>query len=181
MHVSIKERRLIMQRLKPGSSKRKLNIPIYTISNKKHKSKGGFIDSNRIDTVKLAHLCHRKYYYYNLSIEEFIESEDFYNIIYNTCYNAIISDNKVVSLSDNFSHTIASYLQNFFFVNNLGIITSTDIYDQLHDLYNIQIKLNESITFEDIKSAYILELKKCHISIKNIENKYGHQLTKKMK
>lgn len=43
-----------MFQLRTFSSKRKLDLPLYSLSQKKSRQKSCFIDSNRVDTVKPA-------------------------------------------------------------------------------------------------------------------------------
>lgn len=174
-----------MQKLRPSTKGRRFIFPTYILSNDKNKSKGGFIDPNRIDTVLLAKLYEEKSRYEQLTIEKFIGSEDFYKIIFNTCYNASVSDDKTVLLSDYFSGKIASYLKNFFSVNNLGVVINLYVDNNVHSIsygkYSIIIKLNENITFEDIKNNYILELEKYNLSTEGIGEISGNQLTLKGK
>lgn len=49
-----------MQQLKVESSKRRLNLYNYQLSNKKSRQKSCFIDSNRIDTIKAAKMAEGK-------------------------------------------------------------------------------------------------------------------------
>lgn len=150
-----------MQPLKIITKERKLVFPIYDFDLiKKKKPKSTFIDSNRVDTVKI----HPR----DLTRKGFIESGYFYKMIFDTCYKAIISDNKVVSLSCDGSKSIRLYLENFFKNNNLGVIVNNRDYDYYN---SIEIKLNENITFEDIGNAYISELEKINLSDEDIKGK----------
>ncbi len=49
-----------MQKLKPGSNERKFIFLMHKPLSNNKKVKGGFIDSNRIDTVYLAKLCEQR-------------------------------------------------------------------------------------------------------------------------
>lgn len=168
---------------------RELDLSKYSLTDEENNLKGTFIDENRIDTVRLVELIERRSRYEKLTIEEFTGSEDFYKIIFNTCYNASVSDDKFVCLLDYFNEEIASYLKTFFSVNNLGVVTDSHVdldrrYDASYATYGryfIKIKLNENITFEDIRKVYSSELEKLNLSIEDIEKRDGNQLTKKRK
>lgn len=151
-----------MLKLIPISSGRILNLTMNSLSEKKDRTKSTFIDSNRIDTVKI--------HPGDLTKEGFIESGYFYKMIFDTCYKASISDNKIVSLSCDGSKSIKSYLENFFENNNLGAIVNNRDYDY-HYSIEIKVKLNENITFEDIGNAYISELEKINLSDEDIKGK----------
>lgn len=49
-----------MQRLKPSMSNRKPSFPVHIISKRKSKSKSCFIDSDRVDIVKIVKTLEKK-------------------------------------------------------------------------------------------------------------------------
>ncbi len=81
----------------------------------------------------------------NVKIEDYIESEDFYNFIHETCYEAILSSRKVINLPLD-DDEIKLYLVNFFFHYNFAYITLETA------------TLKDEITMEDLVNAYQNEL-----------------------
>lgn len=151
-----------MLKLKFISSKRRLDLPIYSLTEKKSRVKSTFIDHNRVDTVRPVP-C-------DLTVDEFIMSGYFHKMIFEDCYEASKRDNMVVSLSGEFakSDEIESYLRRFFVDNKLGVIIGK--YTGYCSFY-IEIKLNKNITFEDIGNAYISELERVNLSKEDIKSK----------
>ena len=169
-----------MQRLKPESSRRTLNLPIYKISpDRERKSKGGFIDSNRMDTVLLAQLAARKGRFENMGIGEFATNEEFSEIIFNKCYKALEEEKKTIFLSDYYTNGIFTYLENFFLKYELGVFTKVNEDYDYHTRYDITLKLKGNISFDDIKKAYIAELKRFEVPAEDIEEKISLRLIKK--
>ena len=158
-----------MLKLKFTSSIRKLDLPIYSLTEKKSRVKSTFIDHNRVDTVKPGIGM--------LTLEGFIKSGYFYEMVFEDCYEASKKDNKIVSLPCDSRDDIKLYLENFFVNNNLGVIVNKGDYDY-HYSFEIKIKLNKNITFEAIDNAYTLEQEKIHLSNKNVKCK---KLTPKKK
>ncbi len=150
---------------------RELDLPIYSLTEKKSRVKSTFVDSNRVDTVQPAIIN------FDFDIKEFIRSGNFYEMVFEDCYKASISDNRIVSLSCDCNDEIKYYLKNFFANNNLGVIVNEGDYDY-HYNFEIRIKLNENITFEDIGNAYISELERINLSNEDIK---GKRLTLKKK
>lgn len=158
-----------------SSERRELDLPIYSLTEPKSREKSTFVDSNHVDTILLAEIAHRKSRQKNLTIREFIKSEDFYEIIFNNCYNASVKDDKSLFILYYFNNETESYLKKFFLINNLGIITNSSInndrYSASYGEYYIEIKLNENTTFKDIVNAYISELEKINLSDEDIKSK----------
>lgn len=151
-----------MIKLKFMIFERELNLPTYSLSEKKDRTKSTFIDSNRVDTVvRIPHF---------LDVKEFIQDDTFYKMIFETCHEACISDNKIVSLSCSGSEKIKLYLERFFEKNNLGVIVDSD-FKYKFGFFEIKIKLNKYITFKDIGNAYISVLEGFHISDEDIKGK----------
>lgn len=146
-------------------SERKLDLPIYSLSEKKDRTKSTFVDSNRVDTVRP---CSRFYH-----LKDFIQDECFYKMIFETCYEAIISDNKRILLSypreSACGDEIEEFLENFFERQNLGVIFNCDYNKYKQGI--IEIKLNENVTFKDIGNAYISVLERFSLPEEDIKVK----------
>ena len=82
----------------------------------------------------------------DVKIEDYIESEDFYNFIHETCYEAIVSSRKVINLP--LDDEIKLYLVNFFFHYNFAYVTLETA------------TLKDDVTIEVLEDAYQTELLK---------------------
>ena len=80
-----------------------------------------------------------------ITIEDYKNSEDFYNFIYETCYGAILSSRKVINLPLD-DDEIKLYLINFFFRYNFAYVTLETA------------TLKEEVSMEDLVNAYQNEL-----------------------
>lgn len=135
------------------------------------KPKGIFVDGNCKDFAKISRRIERNNHLRNASIEEFVESEFFYEIVFDTCYKSCESDDRIISLSDYYNTQIVSYLKSFFLNYKLGVIIKFSVEPGIINTYNINFKLNENISFENIKESYISELKKCYAIIEDIRKR----------
>lgn len=151
-----------MLNLIPILRERELDLPIYSLSEKKNRTKSTFVDSNRVDTVSIPPEF--------LDVGKFIQSDDFCEMIFKTWHQASTNDNKIVSLSCSGNEEIKLYLKRFFEGNNLGVIVKSESNSHF-GFFEIKIKLNECITFKDIRNAYISVLERFHISDEDIRGK----------
>lgn len=108
-----------MLSLKFGMPKRELDLPLRRLTERKDRTKSTFIDPNRIDTV-------RRPVPRDLSLDGFIKSDFFYNMIARETYEACMSKDRILLLSSDLSDSEESFLRRFFADNNLGVIIDVD-------------------------------------------------------
>lgn len=116
------------------------------------------VDAYYTEIMKINNICSEFIQEESKIVEEYAKSLEFYNFIFNTCYEAS-ENNRKVYFNQSKSEKINSYLKYFFLQYKLSYTTLE---------YGI---IKDNLTFEDIRNAYALELQKYNLTIEDIENK----------